>query len=143
MPGIRAFSNRVSKLKEHNERILLLAIKDTKEEMLDLNRDQLLAGKTAENKRVGKYRSASYAKYKKTLNPNGVVDLKLTGRFHGSFFIKADKFPLIFGARDSKTNDLVEKYGETIFGLTKASLQTVSQSIKNNYLARVRKFLQL
>lgn len=111
--------------------------------MLDANKDQLMKGKNSEGQKIGVYRSKSYAKYKKKFNPRGVVDLKLTGKFHGSFFIDAKRFPILFGAKDKKAPLLEEKYGDSIFGLTESSQRKVGKVIKDNYLARVRKILQL
>lgn len=117
--------------KEQQENAALGIIRKNSSYILDLETAQLMAGKTSEDKPVTPaYRNPKYAAFKKSLNPAGVVDLKLTGEFHRSFFIKAEKFPLMFGATDEKTNELVGKYGESIFGLDKKSKDEMGQQIK-------------
>lgn len=92
-------------------------IRKTGTAVLDLNRRQLMQGVDSNGLSLGEYKSEAYARMKRTLNPNGVVDLKLTGSFHENFFI-ASEIPLIIWSYDEKTDDLVAKYGEEIFGLT-------------------------
>ena len=95
-------------------------IQETNEVVLDLNRGQLMQGVDASGLSLGSYKSEWYAKMKRTLNPRGVVDLKLTGSFHDNFFV-ASEVPLIIFSYDEKASDLVAKYGKEIFGLTEDS----------------------
>ena len=89
--------------------------------ILDLNTDQLMHGYDSEGQPLEPYKSAMYAEFKLTLNPRGVVDLKLTGDFHNSFYISSKEFPLTIDAKDSKRNKLVTRYGIQIFNLTEES----------------------
>lgn len=50
--------------------------------------------------------------------PVNRVTLRDTGAFEKSFFIHCDNKQIIIFARDKKTQKLVKKYGDTIFGLT-------------------------
>lgn len=110
---------------------VLGVIKKNSPYIIDLETAQLMAGKTSEDRPIKPaYKNKNYAAFKKSLNPAGVVDLRLTGDFHGSFFLHADKFPLIFGATDEKTTELTNRYGEEIFGLTKKSKDEMGQQIK-------------
>lgn len=78
--------------------------------LVELNKSQLLNGVNAKGGSLGRYKSKSYVKYKKKLNPKGVVDLKLTGKFHSSIFVKNSKWPLVIDAHDVKTPKLLAKY---------------------------------
>jgi hypothetical protein len=64
----------------------------------------------------------------------------LTGDFHSSFFAKTDSFPVAFDARDEKTSELKQKYGE-IFGLDETSLEEYRQEIKPEVQGLFRELL--
>lgn len=70
---------------------------------------------------IGKYKSESYAKFKRAKNPraNGNVDLILTGATSASLFVnnagKSGSF--IFGMKD--THNLLSRYPRSILGLNK------------------------
>ncbi len=61
------------------------------------------------------------------------------GDLHESFILDAAKFPLIIDATDSKTNDLVNRYTENIFGLTKESIQELKEQSIDEIQAENRK----
>lgn len=138
---IKQLRKRIEKWEKSNELLLLQAVRDNQQHVLDVNREQLMEGKTSENKSVGKYQSPSYAKYKKKLNPRGVVDLKVTGKFHKSFFLNTREFPIVFEAKDKKTVPLTEKYGNEIFGIAAKNEKKVNEPIQQSYLAKVRELL--
>lgn len=86
----------------------------------DLQRDQLLRGKTKKGDNISpKYRNPGYADFKQRRNslpPSGVPDLNLTGEFHQGIFVDVESGSVYFGSSDSKTVMLTEKY-EFLFGL--------------------------
>lgn len=80
-----------------------------------VNTEQLMQGKDIHDVLLGPpYASASYADLKLFMNPLGVVDLFLTGKFHKSIFVKASQFPITYDARDKKKDKLVRKYGDIL-----------------------------
>lgn len=110
------------------EERLLEIVRKADAEFIKLNQKQLFAGVDSNDKLLRPpYRSDSYARYKLTLNPAGVVDLKLTGDFWKGFFLSAQNFPVFLGGAEEKTRDLMNKYGEDIFGLDKKNLGLVSK----------------
>jgi hypothetical protein len=123
----------VARLKTINQKTIddgvLKAVQETKNQAIDLNTKQLFSGRDANGQSLGGYLNTDYAAFKRSLNPAGVVDLKLTGDFHSSFFAKTDSFPVAFDATDEKTSELKQKYGE-IFGLDETSLEEYRQEIK-------------
>ena len=105
------------------ERIVIDAALDHEAEITDINRFQLDKGLDSDGRDLGSY--AIFA-YKNRFSP---VDLKDTGAFRQSFDLKAfgPAFELI--ATDRKTNDLQERYGEAILGLSDEGKQQAGQII--------------
>lgn len=134
----------VARLKTINEQVIdsgiLKIVQDTKNQAIDLNTKQLFEGRDANGQSLGGYRNPNYAAFKRSLNPAGVVDLKLTGDFYQGFFAKTDSFPVAFDSTDEKTSELKQKYGE-IFGLDQTSLEEYRQEIKPEVQAYFSKLL--
>lgn len=126
---LRQLSNKSKKI--NLIKIVLEVVRETTEGLIVLNQGQLQDNKDSSNKSLGKYKSKSYARRK----GRTTVDLKLEGDFYKGFFVKADKFPIIFGSKDSKTFFLKGRYGDKIFGLTKENLRLYNTHI---LLPRVR-----
>ena len=94
---------------------ILKIIRSEKEYLIKLNTSQLMEGKDIDGVLLEPpYFSPSYAEFKLLMNPLGVVDLFLTGKFQRSIFVNANEFPVIFDARDSKKDMLVAKYGKIL-----------------------------
>lgn len=110
-------------------------ISDNKQQIADLNREQLMDGVNKQGKKLKKYQSKSYAARKNRMNPTpglGNPDLYLTGRFHEAMNVKINsKVSYEIFSSDSKTSDLTKKYGKDIFGLTDESRDKASTEIIN------------
>lgn len=96
-----------------------------KEDIADLNRDQLLDGLTFEGKKIApEYRSPSYARQKNRRNPMpgyGIPDLYKTGRFHEGIKVDVvDKDKFDQNSTDSKNSMLKGKY-PNIMGISEDS----------------------
>jgi len=132
------------RLKSANlEKAVLEIVREHEAQVIDLNLLQLDSGTDNAGKPLDPpYRSAKYADFKLTLNPKGVVDLKLTGDFWDGFFLSADQYPITFGSADIKAPELEAKYGKEIFGLDKTSMEALNKGIVLPELrARIRKVL--
>lgn len=118
------------------EKDLLKVVVKNQNFLVNLNREQLLNGINAKGGSLGRYQSKSYAKFKRTLNPKGVVDLKLTGRFQSAMFVKNSRWPLLIDSHDVKTPKLVAKY-KNIFGVTpqneKRFFKKITSDIRTYY----------
>lgn len=144
MGKIIDFYNKVKAITEEEiNRGVLKVVEESKNQAIDLNTKQLFEGRDAQGQSLGGYRSQAYADFKRTLNPRGVVDLKLTGSFYNGFFAKADRFPVMFSSTDEKTGELKEKYGDEIFGLDQSNLEEFRQEIKPEVQSLFRKLLHL
>ena len=115
--GLKEHKRKVERL--NIKKIYLDAVEDSKEIAMDLNTDDQLFAKGIDStgSRLAPY-APGYAALKRTLNPNGVTDLKLSGDFHSGWFINSNLNKIVFGSRDSKSSMLSRKYGADIFGLT-------------------------
>lgn len=96
------------------------AVVETTDDMKRLQRFQMLTGEAADDTKIGKYRNPVYAKQKFAQNPLaglGNVDLRLKGDFYREILVDARVNSVVIDSADEKTQALINKYGEEIFGL--------------------------
>lgn len=114
------------------------AMVDVKEEIIDLNVDQIEHGVGSDGDTLGEYASDSYANLKKSLGskaPKGVFDFKLTGDFLGGFYTEPyfgstfDSSGLFIDSRDSKTEKLDKLSNFRTFGIAPTNKREVSELI--------------
>jgi hypothetical protein len=125
---IEKYAEHLRSVADQQEKIVLEVIQRNEPTLVDLNTAQLMEGKDADGNSLGEYRNEDYARFKRTLNPRGVVDLKLEGDFHDSIYIEAQRFPIFADARDPKTGKLIDTYGK-ILGFTKESKEAAADQI--------------
>jgi hypothetical protein len=103
------------------------------EDILDLNRDQMLLGEDSEGGIIGRYSNPIYEAFKQSINPRaqGYVDLKLSGGFQGNMVLRGTSFPFLPDSTDSKRNKLIEGdgYGPKVFGLNAPSKEILRHEI--------------
>lgn len=144
----------LSKLKQWEQRLRLLTEEVQEKELLkiaaefepvavDMNTAQLLDGKDSKGQFLAPYRNDEYSQFKRFLNPKGVTDLKLTGRFHSSFFQDAKQFPIEIFATDQKTGKLVDAYGPDIFGLDPNNTKDFADQLKPDVIEFYQRAIQL
>lgn len=145
MEELLEIANRLKALNEKTiEQLILQWLKEFGDEMLNMERQRLLQGLNAKGEPLKpEYASDSYANYKLRFNPLGVVDLTLTGEFTKSFYIDFSSFPIKLYATDGKTEKLVAKYGEEIFGETEQDLETIRDYIAARYQDYIQQLLEL
>lgn len=133
------FQDKIKKLRQATEdkvdEMIIGVMQDNDNVAIQLNWEQLDRGRNNLNKSLGRYRNRVYAQMKKRLNPRGVVDLNLTGRFWAGFYVSEivldkSEFYILLYSSDSKTEDLVKKYGSNLFGLQKTNLLRFAQACK-------------
>lgn len=74
--------------------------------------------------------------------PADRVTLRSTGEFHSTFFIQILDNGFLINAADSKTNKLIEKYGEEIFKLTDENLaRLIDDILRPELIIRMNKYL--
>jgi len=102
------------------------AVEETRKDLLDIQRDQLLHGEKKDGTKIGKYKSEKYAAKKLAQNPlagSGNVDLKLTGEYHEELFVDVREQTLVIDSAASadKIENIIGKYGDPL-GLNETSL---------------------
>lgn len=105
------------------------AVEDNKEDLVLSQLQQMIEGRTATGKKIGKYKNKKYKQKKFDLNPlagYGNVDLKLQGYFHKGVKVFFFSTSFFFKSTDWKNDILTEKYGEDIWGLMPKKIKYIS-----------------
>ena len=123
------------------------AIDQTRDQLIEKQKDQLLHGFNSKGERIGKYKSAKYARVKNQMNPLaglGNVDLKVKGDYHGGLFVDVRTDSYVVESGDEKSGDLEKKYGKKTLGLNKDSLEEyVPNDLQPVFIKNIRKKLKL
>lgn len=109
------------------------SLEQTKDALLDLNRDQLYDGKTRDGKDISPtYQedpyfktpeaAQAYSDWKDKITPNslrkpGVPNLYINGYYHGSLGVKISGQNVFYNASAEFGNEIEQKYSDKIFGL--------------------------
>lgn len=112
--------------------MIILVETDKGRELRKAKINELEFGLRPDYKKIGNYRSDSYAFRKNNLNPLagfGNVDLMLTGAFANSLFPIKKTTGFIFESSDSKLGDLISKYGMDIMGLNQKTFDDIQKNI--------------
>ena len=113
----------------------------------EANREQMMEGKRRDGKNIGDspgnyYLSLMYARDKQNKNSKAGFmnpDLRLTGSFQDSMYMNVKGDDIIMDSTDSKTWDLVKKYGDTIFGLNEKSKEPFLDILTPDFQAEITK----
>lgn len=129
----RKFATAVESIR--TEQIFLATAKEQEQLALDLNRLQLQAQHiNSEEQSLGEYAKSNKKKGKK--------DLYLTGAFQESMFLNTKQIPIFIGAKDEKTPILKKIYGP-ILGLTKENQDSFGNEVKEIYVTKVHKEIEV
>lgn len=126
--------------------ILNRAVLENQAEILDLNTAQLEKGKNSLDELLQRYASDEYAKFKKAIGsnaPSGVPNLKLEGDFYSGFKLERDGEDWMIFSTDEKNDELVNKYGSSIFGLSEKSITELLPNLLETLLTDLRQILQI
>lgn len=104
-------------------------------EIADLNTEQLNRGQKAGGGTTGVYANFGY---KGRLSP---VDLYDTGDLHKSIKPRISVKQVELVATDAKIDELQDRYGDDILGLTDANVTEAGQIIKRSLISEVKKQL--
>lgn len=119
---------------------------DTSDDLVRLQRFQLLSGKDSEGDIIGIYRSDAYAFKKFQMNPLPgfrKMDFRLTGDFYKGIFADPREKTVVIDSSDEKTDKLLE-INPDIFGLHKEnaseySLQYLGPAVTQRIKAMINK----
>jgi hypothetical protein len=136
------FKQKASALRKLTEKamneVALSVIKDNEDYAIELNLEQLNAGKDRTGTLLPPY-SPDYAERKGRKYP----DLKLTGAFWKGWTLNASKFPVEMTSTDDKTEKLVARYGKNIFNLTEVNTRKFAKYVEPIIQKRLRELFQL
>jgi len=123
-------------------------LKSEKKFLLDMNRGQLMFGKTRMDEEVyPDYRSNAYAEWKNSKNSHpgfGTPDLYVTGAFQKAFTLSIEGDEMVFDSKDEKTAELVEKYSDEIFGLSEPTIEAaIDKKLNTAFINVVKKQIKL
>lgn len=97
----------------------VLANKEYRDALLDMERERLFRGERADGTPISpQYAPSTKADKVRHGLPSDMVTLFDTGSFYAGFTAENDGGEVLFSSKDAKTEKLIEKYGDGIFGLT-------------------------
>lgn len=116
-----------------SETMVDTAFSENESAMITAQRDQMRKGERSDGEEITPgLLSNAYAQEKKAsggIAQMGVPDLKDTGAFQNAITYEVSEGVVYFNSTDEKTEDLVEKYTEDIFGLSDKTFVTVRPSL--------------
>ena len=119
-------------------------VKEESEVILNYNTDKQLEDKGVgyDNKKLKpKYKRITVSIKQRKGQPSDRVTLKDTGAFHKSFTLNAFSDFFTITATNNKTDKLVEKYGEKIFGLTIPNKNRVARDLRPKLIQKLKRRL--
>lgn len=112
MNAITNLINVLQELPKQLPKFFVDVVNEHKDEVEDINAEQLSLGKDAKGDDLRTYRSPSYARFKKSRGSKSspVADLKLTGKYHRAITVKQTGRDFQVTNTDSKFQELNKKY---------------------------------
>jgi hypothetical protein len=111
----------------------------------NLNKEQLEFGKRADNTNMPEYAPITI-KWKQQfgggIKGGGLISLYDSGDFWGAFWAKAYNNQLNMWSDDFKTQELVSRYGEQIFGLNDENFNALGNVLADKLKIRIGQYLQ-
>ena len=120
MNSIAQLNRKLAGIEAKVRVIVVSSIKRHEKQIIKRNQDQLKKGEDANTDQLGNYKDRKWiAKRKKKGLQTKYVDLKFSGDFTKSMFVKFDSAGMSLGldATDKKKGILIHHWGEDILGL--------------------------
>lgn len=137
------FTQKIKELRSFNSGAHALSIEKSKifaNEIIDMNVSQQYAGQTSKGTPIRPPYTQATVNYKQFVGqPTDRVTLRDTEDFHRSFTIEFKRLQFEITALDYKTSALKAKYGDRIFGLTNANLDSLKVMILPEMINEFRK----
>lgn len=148
MGKILDISNKMKGLTEASiNNAILKSFRDNEKVIAKMNTDQLYAGEFVTGKKLPDYSENSVRVFGKRPGPWQLFN---KGNYYAGWFIKADKFDIVFGSNDLKSGmiaDAIASKGDNpddLYGLDKTNLSITSKKIVLPNLQKfVRSFLHV
>ena len=111
---------------------VVTVLNENSDELEQAQRDQMAEGKNANGNNIGRLKDRAYALRKKATGGKarlGIADLRNKGNFYKGITAKANKSVLTITSTDEKTDLLINKYTEQIFGYNNQTFGIVRDTI--------------
>lgn len=142
MTAIDNIVTKLERIKVDRDKIVLDTIQMFENYVIELNRKQLFSGVDGKgNEITPEYTDVTYDIKIKVGQPADRVTLKDTGDFYASIFIDYGTKYIYMDANDSKTDELVSKYGGDILGLNEKSIDELKKKIKSTLFNQIKSYL--
>jgi hypothetical protein len=133
---------KINKVPNEVQRLVMNEIAQNTNILEDLNAEQLNKGIDSKGQKI----TPDYTPFTKAIKrakgqPTDRVTLKDTGDFYSSIDYSANFSGVDYTATDSKTNDLTEKYGDDILGLTDESINDVIDFVEIDLAEKIEDFI--
>ena len=144
-----AIESLQAKLKRLNDDLLIAflqsALNKHQADITELNKKQLEKGEKADGSMFEEYSHRTVKIRQLEGNPvkGRLIALYDTGDFWKGFWSIAKDGKLSMLSRDQKTNMLISKYGESIFGLTDSNFKKLGDIIMPTLQKTITKYLQV
>lgn len=132
--NLQDLKNTISRLRATTPEVMrketLRILRSEEQLAISMNTDQLFAGQLANGQPLPDYSETSILRFNKRPGPWTLYE---DGDFYKGFFMKADKFPVMFGSKDSKTDLIRAKVeahnlnSDDIFGVNKQNLTELAR----------------
>jgi hypothetical protein len=112
------------------EKLVKDSVFENEAELVDALHDQLQTGRDQMGDYIGEYKDERNAKLKFSMNPRAGfnhVDLKLEGDLYSGMQLEEAGKDFQIRSTDSKSEDLVKRYGEWFYGLQDHNIGKVAQ----------------
>lgn len=97
------------------DKICVESVQESKEVLADLNAEQINSGIRSDGTLMPDYSFRSVFQYGKQPGP---IRLRETGAWQAGLYVKVEGNKVVFGSSDSKDQQLVDRYGPEIEGLS-------------------------
>lgn len=147
------FDDKIRALRYFVDTNLNATIRDTVEdnefEIAQMNANEQLYGLGIDRNGIDIYEQIPYAQFtieiKTAKNqPTDRVTLRDTGDFHRNFYVSANETSFEISSTDEKTEDILRKYGDSIFGLTDENLnELIHDKIKPEIIYALKRDIRI
>lgn len=134
MLSFTELGNRFARVSK--DRILSEMVKANEDLLVFKNQSQLLKGEKKDGVKIGTYLPYTVMKRIEKGRQTQFIDLFYEGNFQDGMFLEVRGMDYLIWSKDWKTDMLVDRYGETIFGLSQENKREFMTEKGISFIAR-------
>lgn len=126
--------------------VVLDSIEQTKPELLEAQKEQMLNGLRADGSLIGKYRNPAYAKQKNQQNPKagyGNMDWRKTGALYNDMFVDVRPDSYVIDSADAKTGKLIDAHGDPFGVGGEFKIKYLNDALHPTIINKVKEIVKL